>query len=81
MLVLLLDGRSIAYKTTKDGLLKKLDEDQIKKSCKINSRFAGSMRKNVIEMLDELELNKYLEINSCSELFEKDSQIFYTQHH
>ncbi len=69
---------SIAYKTAKDGLIKKISSQQIRKNCKNNSRFAGSMRKNIIEMLDELELNKYLEINSCSDLFEENGDILHT---
>ena len=45
---------SLAYKTANEGLIKKLDHEEIKKACKRNSRFAGSMRKNLISMLDEL---------------------------
>ena len=55
---------SIAYKTAHDGLMNNLDYETIKKECKRNSRFAGSMRKNLIEMLDELKLNEKLNINS-----------------
>lgn len=68
----------IAYKTAHDGLIKKLDYLDIKRECKRNSRFAGSMRKNLIEMLDELNLNKKLHINSCSELFENQDQLLHT---
>ena len=45
---------SIAYKTARNGLINNLAPELIKKECKRNSRFAGSMRKNLIEMLDEL---------------------------
>lgn len=69
---------SIAYKTARDGLLEDLSEEQIKRNCKINSRFAGSMRKNITFMLDELELNKYLNIGSCSELFEMGNELLHT---
>ena len=41
---------SIAYKTAHKGLQNDMDFDEIKKECKRNSRFAGSMRKNLIEM-------------------------------
>lgn len=61
---------SIAYKTAYEGLVNKLDDESIKKKCKRNSRFAGSMRKNLIEMLDCLKLNEKLKLISCSELFE-----------
>lgn len=69
---------SIAYKTAQDGLIKKLDSEEIKKICKKNSRFAGSMRKNLIDMLDELKLNEKLPINSCSELFEEKDYLLHT---
>ncbi len=69
---------SIAYKTAHDGLIKKLEHETIKKECKKNSRFAGSMRKNLIEMLDELKLNKKLHIDSCLELFENNDTLLHT---
>ncbi len=69
---------SIAYKTAHDGLINKLDYETIKKECKRNSRFAGSMRKNLIEMLDELNLNRNLQIHSCSELFENRDELLHT---
>lgn len=69
---------SIAYKTAKDGIMKNLSSDEIRKNCKFNSRFAGSMRKNIIEMLDEIELNKCLEIDSCSKLFEENNELLHT---
>ena len=68
----------IAYKTAHDGLIKKLDYEKIKQNCKRNSRFAGSMRKNLIEMLDELNLNKKLNISSCLELFENKDELLHT---
>lgn len=68
----------IAYKTAQEGLIKKLDHEMIKQECKRNSRFAGSMRKNLIEMLDDLGLNKKLSINSCSELFEDQDALLHT---
>lgn len=69
---------SIAYKTAHEGLLKGLNYEQIKKECKRNSRFAGSMRKNLIEMLDELKLNNKLQIKSCSQLFEENDDLLHT---
>ena len=69
---------SIAYKTARNGLMNNLDDETIKKECKRNSRFAGSMRKNLIEMLDELKLNEKLNINSCLELFEDKDELLHT---
>ncbi len=68
----------IAYQTAYDGLFHHLNDEQIKKNCKIAARFAGSMRKNVIEMLDKIELNQYLNIISCSELFSIDNDLLHT---
>lgn len=47
--------------------------EEIQYKCKQSARFSGSLRNNLISMLDEIQLNKYLKINSCSQLFlEKD---------
>lgn len=52
--------------------------EKIQYDCKV-ARFSGSLRKNMIEMLDEVELNKVLGVESCSELFgEKDSLLHTT---
>lgn len=69
---------SIAYKTASDGLRKGLSYEEIKKECKRNSRFSGSMRKNLIEMLDELKLYEKLELNSCNELFDIKDHLLHT---
>ena len=69
---------SIAYKTARNGLINNLAPELIKKECKRNSRFAGSMRKNLIEMLDELNLNNKLHLDSCSELFEDKDDLLHT---
>ena len=69
---------SIAYKTAHNGIINHLEPEVIKKECKKNSRFAGSMRKNLIEMLDELNLNKKLHMDSCSELFEEKDYLLHT---
>lgn len=44
---------------------------EIKRLCKHNARFAGSMRNNIIEMLNELKLNEFLSIKDCKQLFEE----------
>lgn len=69
---------SIAYKTANDGLKKGFSDEVIKKNCKKESRFAGSMRNNLIEMLDLIELNEKLGITSCSELFECYDNLLHT---
>ncbi len=68
----------IAYQTAKEAIESHLPEEQIKKECKRNSRFAGSMRKNLIEMLDDLNLNQYLGITSCIQLFNEREILLHT---
>ncbi|MFD1735046.1 hypothetical protein ACFSCX_00570 [Bacillus salitolerans] len=43
--------------------------EEIIKLVKSECRFAGSMRKNLITMLDDLELQKALSVDSCNDLF------------
>lgn len=69
---------AIAYETAHKGLIANLDDEKIKINCKRNSRFAGSMRKNLVEMLDELELNKKLQLTSCEELFNCHDELLHT---
>ncbi len=69
---------SIAYKTANEELNKNLDYESIKYECKRNSRFAGSMRKNIIEMLDELNIPGYLNIASSSMLFDECDNLLHT---
>ena len=52
--------------------------EEIQYACKKAGRFSGVIRKNIIIMLNNLELDKVLKINDCSELFyEKDYLIAY----
>lgn len=69
---------SIAYKTANNGLLEGKDFNQIKMECKRNSRFTGSMRKNIIEMLDELHMNNKLHLDSCARLFKDMDHLLHT---
>lgn len=69
---------SIAYQTAHKGLQNDMDFEEIKKECKRNSRFAGCMRKNLIEMLDAINLNVKLGIESCSKLFDENDSLLHT---
>lgn len=68
----------IAYQTANILLQERLTSKEIKKECKKNSRFAGTMRKNIIDMLDELKLNEKLKISSCKELFDAKDNLLHT---
>lgn len=55
-----------------------MDDEEILHEVKKNSSFEGPMRKNLIAMLDELELHHYLGLNSTSELFSTASHLLQT---
>lgn len=54
------------------------DIREIQYKCKQAARFSGSLRNNLISMLDEVELNKHLIIDSCSELFGDKDYLLHT---
>ena len=54
------------------------DIEVIQYKCKQAARFSGSLRNNLINMLDEIELNKYLKINSCGQLFREKDYLLHT---
>ncbi len=68
----------IAFKTANGGLIKNNDITDILKECKYNSRFSGSMRNNLINMLDEIGLNTKLNISSCEVMFNEENNLMHT---
>ena len=52
-----------------------LNDEEILHEVKKNSSFEGPMRKNLIAMLDELEVQNYLGLSSTSELFNTASHL------
>jgi len=46
--------------------------------CKREVRFYGILRKNIADMLDQLQLNKVLGIERCMELFEDKDYLIHT---
>ena len=52
--------------------------EQIPYICKKEARFAGQLRKNIITMLDELELGTYLGLESTELLFGKADEMLHT---
>lgn len=65
---------AVAIKELKEGR----EIKEIQYDCKAAGRFSGSLRKNIISMLDELELNKALKIESCSSLFGENDYLLHT---
>lgn len=63
-----------ARKCIEDGV----DIEETKYLCKVAGRFSGSLRKNIISMLDEIKLNEALNIESSSELFDDKDYLLHT---
>tara|TARA_Y100001935_G_scaffold254512_1_gene263787 strand:+ start:103 stop:825 length:723 start_codon:yes stop_codon:yes gene_type:complete len=70
----MLDSFSVAIESIHNGLSK----DEVLRNVKKRSSFAGSMRKNLIQMLDELKLNEKLNIKSSLSLFKESNHLLHT---
>ncbi len=68
----------IAFRSVKCDLDNNLEIDSILKNCKVAARFAGSMRSNLILMLEELLISKYLKLESVKQLFHHDCELLHT---
>lgn len=69
---------SIAISTARKELELKTDIEEIQYKCKVAGRFSGSLRKNIISMLDEIKLNEVLNLKSCVDLFEDKDYLLHT---
>ena len=69
---------STALATARYGIEKDKSLEEIQYECKVAGRFSGSLRKNIISMLDEIKLNEALGILSCDELFKDKDYILHT---
>ncbi|WP_300380144.1 hypothetical protein [Clostridium sp.] len=54
------------------------DIKKVQYKCKKAGRFSGVIRKNIISMLDDINLNKALNISSSSELFDEKDYLLHT---
>ena len=52
--------------------------DEIKYRCKVAGRFSGSLRHNLIVLLNELNLNAYLGIKDATQLFNEHDELLHT---
>lgn len=52
--------------------------DEIKYRCKVAGRFSGSLRRNLLVLLNELNLNTYLGINDAKQLFNEHDDLLHT---
>jgi hypothetical protein len=67
-----------SYSTVLNLKGEEIDDETILHEVKKNSSFEGPMRKNLITMLDELNLHKYLGLSSTSELFGESNSLVHT---
>lgn len=68
----------IGYRFAKQGLQQGMSPNDVCAYAKRQASFAGSMRKNLIEMLDRLELPKVLGIASSALLFSDHRDLLHT---
>lgn len=69
---------STAISTARKELELETNIEEIQYKCKVAGRFSGSLRKNIISMLDYIKLNEVLSINSCTDLFEDKDYLLHT---
>ena len=69
---------STAISTARKELEYNNDLEDIQYKCKVAARFSGSLRKNIISMLDDLKLNEIMNVNSSSELFDEKDYLLHT---
>lgn len=69
---------STAISTARKEIEQGSDIKEIQYKCKVASRFSGSLRKNIISMLDDIKLNEKLGLKSSSELFEERDYLLHT---
>lgn len=69
---------STAMATARKCIEGGVDIEKTKYLCKVAGRFSGSLRKNIINMLDEIKLNEALNLESSSELFEHKDYLLHT---
>lgn len=55
-----------------------LSVEETVKCCKKAARFSGSLRKNMIQMLEELELHNALKIENMADLFDERDDLLHT---
>jgi len=69
-------NKSIAV--AREAIESNITLEEISYICKREGRFYGVIRKNIIDMLDELELHKMFGMDSCKELFEHRDCLLHT---
>lgn len=68
----------IALQAAKAGLKAGLSDEAVCRLAKEAAGFAGTMRTHLIDMLDALELHRYLGAGSCGDLFQDQHELLHT---
>src|SRR2546425_1805387 len=68
----------IAYRFARRALLEHALPVDVCRRAKEQASFAGSMRRNLISMLDDLDLQKFLDVPSCESLFSEYGSLTHT---
>ncbi|WP_059170376.1 uracil-DNA glycosylase family protein [Bacillus sp. FJAT-27445] len=68
----------VAYQTVHSFYSRQVSDEEILHEVKKRSSFEGSMRRNLVAMLDELGLAEHLGIQSSMELFGKENHLVQT---
>jgi len=67
-----------ALAEAKRSLLSNLSEEQALQRAKATGAFSGTMRPNLIAMMDAVGLNTWLGLPSCGSLFDRDAKLLQT---
>jgi hypothetical protein len=62
----------LAYRAARDAIVEGLSDQDVFTHVALTASFGGPMRKNLVSMLDGIELNRWLGLDSCEALFEED---------
>jgi len=68
----------MAYRMTRELLERYQDPSRILSEIKRRIAFAGSMRKNLLKMLNELRLPQYLNVETSEVIFEEKTNLIHT---
>lgn len=69
---------STAIAEARRCLMEEVSIGEIQYRCKVAGRFSGSLRQNLIKMLEDLNLGDYLKISHASQLFDDHDKLLHT---
>ena len=63
----------LTFRAARQGLAEGLDDEALFHRIATTGSFGGTLRGNLVEMLDGIGLNRFLRVPSCAALFEDSS--------